>query len=83
MAISSGAIRCKKVKNAVAIALSLFTLAVSAATQSATVNPEELIRKVVHNEQSAERQDDSHWMFRLDTQNKNGQKDSDEVCPSP
>jgi hypothetical protein len=38
-----------------------------------------LIREVVRNELRAEDQDQSHWMFRLDTDNKNGQKNVDEV----
>jgi hypothetical protein len=47
--------------------------------QSAEPNPAQVIRRVVQNELNAERQDHSHWMFRLETLNKGRQKDVDNV----
>jgi hypothetical protein len=47
--------------------------------QSAQLPPNELVRRVVDNELKAEDQDHSHWMFRLETENKNGQKEVNKV----
>ena len=41
--------------------------------------PEELARRVIQNELWAEEQDHSHWMFRLETEKKNAQREVDEV----
>jgi hypothetical protein len=38
-----------------------------------------LVRRMVANELKSEQQDHSHWMFRLDTRNPNGEGEVDEV----
>jgi hypothetical protein len=38
-----------------------------------------LVRRVTTNELKSEQQDNSHWMFRLDTRKPNGQEEVDEV----
>ena len=40
---------------------------------------QELARRVIQNELRAEGQDHSHWMFRLETERKNGQMEVDEL----
>ncbi|MGH9513158.1 MAG: hypothetical protein ACRD2U_13585 [Terriglobales bacterium] len=62
-----------------AIALQLLVSSVLATCQSSQPSPEQLIRRVIDHELSAESHDDSHWMFRLETEHKNGQKEVDEV----
>jgi hypothetical protein len=61
------------------IGLSFFLFAAMAIAQSSQPNPEELARRVVQNELRAEGQDDSHWMYRLETAGNNGQEEVDEV----
>ena len=48
--------------------------------QSAKAEPAgELVRRVVANESKDEQQDQSHWLFRLDTKKPNAQEEVDEV----
>jgi hypothetical protein len=47
--------------------------------QTSQEQPNELTRRIVENELRAEDQDHSHWMFRLQTENKSGQLEVDEV----
>jgi hypothetical protein len=51
----------------------------SAVGQGSEVPADELARRVTANELKAEQQDQSHWSFRLEIQNANGQKELDEV----
>ncbi len=60
-------------------ALSILVFSTWAIAQSSQDDPEALIRRVVQNELGAERQDHSHWMFRLEEQDKNGQIEVDQV----
>ena len=46
---------------------------------TAQSSPNELVRRVIDNELSAENQDHSHWMFRLEKEDRSGQKEVDEV----
>ena len=66
-------------KGAAVVVLSPFLSFVPVLAQSSQVQPNALIREVVQNEMRAEDQDNSHWMFRLDTENKNGPREVDEV----
>ena len=61
------------------LALSVLLFPAAMKAQSSEPAPEELIRRVVENELHAERADTSHWMFRLETENKKGQQEVDEV----
>lgn len=63
----------------VLIALSSIGFSFPETTQSQSPSPDELVRRVIQNEQKAEREDNSHWMFRLTTNNKNGQQEVDQV----
>lgn len=47
--------------------------------QSSQLPPNELVRRVIENELKAEDQDHSHWMFRLETEDKHGQKEVNRV----
>jgi hypothetical protein len=47
--------------------------------QALQEQPQELARRVIQNELLAEGQDHSHWMFRLETERKNGEMEVDEV----
>lgn len=59
----------------------LFTclFAQSTIAQTSEPSPGALIHRVVQNELALESQDKSHWLFRLQTENKNGQMEVDEV----
>jgi hypothetical protein len=50
--------------------LLLLRFSLSASSQPAQTEPEDLIRRVIQNELKAEDQDDSHWMFRLETEKR-------------
>lgn len=57
----------------------LFVPPLRAMPQSSEGQPQELARQVVQNELRAEAQDNSHWMFRLETAKNNAQSEVDEV----
>lgn len=62
------------------VAFTLAAMILPAGAQSAQkIPPNELVRTVINHELSAEANDHSHWMFRLETENKNGSKDVDDV----
>ena len=65
--------------NTVTIALTFCALALPARAQSPQLPPNEFVRKVINHELTAEDNDHSHWMFRLETEKRNGQKDVDDV----
>lgn len=49
------------------------------AAQVANGDPNQIIRRLVENELQQERQDQSHWLFRLQTYKPGGAKQTDEV----
>jgi hypothetical protein len=61
------------------ILLSCFATARSTVAQDSEVPADELARRVTADELKAEQQDQSHWSFRLEIQNANGQKEVDQV----
>lgn len=65
--------------NMATIAVTLWALTLPAIAQSPQMPPNEFVRKVINHELTAENNDHSHWMFRLETEKKNGQKDVDDV----
>ena len=71
---------CNALAKSIGIGSLLFLLGALAIAQSLDSNPEELVRRVVQNELKAERQDDSHWMYRLETEGKNTGKEVEEVA---
>ena len=52
---------------------------VSPSLVRAQASPDELVRRVMTHELTAEAQDHSHWMFRLEKTDKNGRKEVDDV----
>jgi hypothetical protein len=61
------------------IVLCVFFFTGPTVAQTSQPTPAQLIHKVIENELNSERADTSHWMFRLETENKNGQNEVDEV----
>ena len=79
LAMTLGIIRRKIEITVAAFAFLLVIYSFSGSAQPSQPPPDELIRRVVRNELRAEDQDHSHWMFRLETEKKNAQKEVDEV----
>jgi hypothetical protein len=59
--------------------LAILILVHASTGQALQEQPQELARRIIQNELRAEGQDHSHWMFRLETEQKNGQMDVDEL----